>query len=541
MVIYRLRIRNFKSYEDETTIDFTQIQGYWWISGQIGAGKTTIGEAIVYGLYGTISGKSNQSLLTWGAKHGLVELWCESRGKNIYIRRELNAYGQSPMSLEVDGEPIVFTNKRNAQAQLEQDYLDAPRTTMELLCIISFGNFKSLSTLNAKDTKLFLDQVLGFNSLTAYVDACKDDISTLKTDTVTTLATIRALEGQVDRMENYTFIDGDPVALRKSINDIKIEIAAREQQRDGIIKPLQTKLGTLNQRLGEVKALGANKRREIDFIKKGTCPTCGAPIDQSQLEVKEAERKNLVTQYTELSTEISDITAQISRETAEATNYITEQKNRIKSQENELVRLEEQAKQTRANQGEINKLKEEIANHEEHLTKINSELAEYERLQQILQVNIRKQVLDSFIPTLNSKIKEFAGMLSMHYVPEFDSMFKCSIRSATIDSIPTASLSTGQLKMVDMIIILAVISTVISKIQSNIIFLDELFSNLDPRTRSELIAVLRTTLPASTTCLIVSHQDMDSGLFDGHIKTRLVPGEHGFDKTEIKFEPLQRD
>lgn len=541
MRIDKIRVRNFKSYEDETEMDFTQTRGYWWVSGQIGAGKTTIGEAIIFGLYGTISGKSNQSLLTWGAKHGLVELWCESRGKKLYIRRELNAYGQSPMSVEVDGEPIVFTNKRNAQAQLEQDYLDAPRTTMELLCIISFGNFKSLSTLNAKDTKLFLDQVLGFDSLTAYIDACKDEMSTLRTEVVSITATIRALQNQVERMENYTVIDGDPVALRNEIKIIKEEITTRERQRDTIINPLRTELATLNQRLGEVKALGTNKRREIDFIKRGTCPTCGAPIDQSQLEIKEAERKNLAGQYTDLSARISDINAQISQETLESTNYITQRKNRVKSQENELIRLEEQAKQTRANQGEIDNLKMEITGHQEQLTKINSELAEYERLQTILQVNIRKQVLDSFIPSLNSKIKEFAGMLSMHYVPEFDSMFKCSIRSAALDSIPTASLSTGQLKMVDMVIILAVISTVISKIQSNIIFLDELFSNLDPRTRSELVTVLRATLPKTTTCLIVSHQDMDLGMFDGHIKTKLVPGAHGFDKTEIRFEPLQRD
>lgn len=541
MRIDKIRVRNFKSYEDETTMDFTQTRGYWWVSGQIGAGKTTIGEAIIFGLYGTISGKSNQSLLTWGAKHGLVELWCESRGKKLYIRRELNAYGQSPMSVEVDGEPIVFTNKRNAQAQLEQDYLDAPRTTMELLCIISFSNFKSLSTLNAKDTKLFLDQVLGFDSLTAYIDACKEDMSSLRTKAVSVQATIRALQNQVSRMENYTYIDGDPVALREDIKTIKNEIVERERKRDELINPLRNQLVQLNQRIGEVKALGTNKRREIDFIKKGTCPTCGAPIDQSQLEVKEAERKNLADQYTDLSTRISDINAQISQETTEAANYITQRKNRVKSQENELVRLEEQAKQTRVNQGEIDKLKDEITGHEEQLTKINTELAEYERLQTILQVNIRKQVLDSFIPLLNSKIKEFAGMLNMHYVPEFDSMFKCSIRSAAIDSIPTASLSTGQLKMVDMVIILSVISTVISKIQSNIIFLDELFSNLDPRTRSELIAVLRATLPKTTTCLIVSHQDMDLGMFDGHIKTKLVPGQYGFDKTEIKFDTLQRD
>lgn len=538
MRISKIRLRNFKSYSDETEIDFTKMQGYWWVSGQIGAGKTTIGEAIVYGLYGTISGKSNQSLLTWGARHGLVELWCESRGKNLYIRRELNLHGQSPMSVEVDGEPIVFTNKRNVQAQLEQDYLDAPRTTMELLCIISFGNFKSLSTLNAKDTKLFLDQVLGFDSLTAYIDVCKDDASTLRTEIFTTNATIRTLESQIDRMMNYKFIDGDPDALRKEIDILRKEIHDKETTHRAIIEPLQTQLTSLNQKLGEVKALGTNKRREIDFIKKGKCPTCGAPMDQTQLEVKEAERKNLAEQYTELSAKIGALNLQISHENTEATNYITQRKNRVKSQENELVRLEEQSRHTQVNQDEINRLKNEILGHQEHLIKINSELAEYERLQTILQVDIRKRVLDSFIPTLNSKIKEFAGMLSMRYVPEFDSMFKCSIRSTNMDSIPTASLSTGQLKMVDMVIILAVIGTIISKIQSNIIFLDELFSNLDPRTRSELIAVLRATLPPTTTCLIVSHQDMDSGMFDGHIKTKLVPDGNGYDKTEMRIEKI---
>ena len=112
-------------------------------------------------------------------------------------------------------------------------------------------------------------------------------------------------------------------------------------------------------------------------------------------------------------------------------------------------------------------------------------------------------------------------------------MFKCYIKSSSLEAIPTASLSTGQLKMVDMVIILAIISSLVSKVSSNVIFLDELFGNLDPRTRSELIPVLRASLPTNSTALIVSHQDMDEDLFDGKIKMKLVPDESGTDKTEI--------
>jgi ABC-type lipoprotein export system ATPase subunit len=73
-------------------------------------------------------------------------------------------------------------------------------------------------------------------------------------------------------------------------------------------------------------------------------------------------------------------------------------------------------------------------------------------------------------------------------------------------------------------------------VSSNVIFLDELFSNLDPRTRSELVSVLRATLPQGSSVLVVSHQDMDDGLFDGHIKMRLVDDPSGIDKTEISIK-----
>ena len=142
--------------------------------GATGAGKTTIGDAIIYGLFGSVGGKNNGDLISWGEKHGEIEVWCESNGYSLYIKRELNKYGLSPIYAEVNGEELVFTNKRNAQKQLEEEYYDISRITLELLCIISFNNFKSIANLNTGDTKQFLDQVFGFYVLTNYTNICKD-------------------------------------------------------------------------------------------------------------------------------------------------------------------------------------------------------------------------------------------------------------------------------------------------------------------------------------------------------------------------------
>ena len=50
MIINKIKINNFKSIYDELELDFNDMGGLWKISGSVGSGKTTIGEAIIFGL-----------------------------------------------------------------------------------------------------------------------------------------------------------------------------------------------------------------------------------------------------------------------------------------------------------------------------------------------------------------------------------------------------------------------------------------------------------------------------------------------------------
>lgn len=534
MQILKIRLKNFKSFYTETTIDFKELTGLWRVSGAIGSGKTSIGEAIIYGLYGKVTNKNNSSLISWGQKHALVELWCVSRGKNLYIKRELNLYGQSPMSVTVDGEPIIFTDKRTAQDQLEKEYLDAPRTTMELLCIISFNNFKSFSSLNTRDTKQFLDDVLGLDALTEYLEATKQIQSELNTQHIKNQAAIELREAQITRMENYEFVDGDIEEVKKHKQELEAELNDFKQQHTQQISIYNAELNTLQQQLTTTLTLGKLKKREIEFIKQGTCPTCGAPIDSTGLSIKEEERAVLMDRYKELSARITDLQARISQINSESTNYITEKLSLLKSQENALIKLTEQSKMSRHNEGEISKLRELTTDLRVQDQRILLDLAEYDQLKQIFQTQIRQKILESFIPAINHKIVELSSMLQFRFVPQFDSSFKCTIRTTNGD-IPTSSLSTGQSKMVDMVIILAIISSILSKVQSNVIFLDELFSNLDSGTRTDLISVLRATIPSTSSILIISHQDMDMELFDGQVRMKLEVGEEGQNETRMQI------
>ena len=63
MVIHQIRITNFKSIYGTQTFNFDNLKGLIKLSGPIGAGKTTIAEAILWGLYGTVKGQNNTQLI----------------------------------------------------------------------------------------------------------------------------------------------------------------------------------------------------------------------------------------------------------------------------------------------------------------------------------------------------------------------------------------------------------------------------------------------------------------------------------------------
>jgi DNA repair exonuclease SbcCD ATPase subunit len=523
MYIRKIKIENFKSYYEPYELNFDDVKGLWKVSGPVGSGKTTIGEAILFGLFGTITGKNNGDLVAWGRKSGLVEIWCQSNGREIYIKRKIGS--GSTIYVEIDGEELVFTNKRDAQLQLENEYYDVSRVTMELLCIISFNNFKSLATLNASDTKKFLDQVLGFYTLTEYSDVCKQ----LRSENDKKLSEIerryQTVSTQIQTLVNMTnmeIIDGDInehlttiQSLQNEMNDIQLEL-------NEFVSELNKNNTDLKGELLKIQALGQAKAKEIAFIEKGICPTCGADIDQSQLEDKKYEKTLLLNQYQEVSNKIKENTKLIDDKNMDVKSRLDPIKVTIDSHKEMVVKLREQAKRQSVNQMEIDRLNVELGNIKSEYDACDADCVSWDRLCSILTHDVRATILESFIPALNKNIMKYATELHQPYIIEFDNNFKCSISLCGFNQdIPISSLSTGQLKTVDMMIILGVLGTVIGASSTNVIFLDELFSNLDGNLRNDMCSVLRGFISDNDTMFVISHQDMDERYFDGTVKLHL--------------------
>ena len=525
MHINKVKVNRFKSFYEPYELDFDKVKGLWKVSGSVGSGKTSIGEAILFGLFGSITGKNNADLVSWGQKSAQVELWCRSKSRSIYIKRDIYANGTSSIYVEIDGEELIFTNKRDAQQQLENEYYDISKVTMELLCIISFNNFKSLATLNAGDTKKFLDQVLGFYTLTEYVDICKEfrQETDAKLNTISrNISNIAAQIEKLNELTNIEVIDGNIVEVKREVDNllalkeqleksIKLEILAKKEEQQ-----------EWNKKKISLVTLGRHKKEEIDFIEKGVCPTCGAAIDQSQLEIKKKEREVLLEQYNSVSKEVDRVVGELRQLDNKMVTATSEYKTKIDELNVLLTRLEEQAKRKNVNEGEILKLKNEkeslTIEHDTYLTDSMS----WERLCNILSNDVRARILESFIPALNTNIMKYAQELHQPYIVSFDNSFKCTVSLCGYnDNIPISSLSTGQLKTVDMMIILGVLGTIIGSNSANVIFLDELFSNLDGGLRNDMCSVLHNFISPNDTMFVISHQDLDERYFNGTLKLHI--------------------
>lgn len=525
MYIQKIRIENFKSFYEPYEFDFEKVKGLWKVSGSVGSGKTTIGEAILFGLFGTISGKNVGDLVSWGKKQSTIELWCRSNGRSIYIKRNI-FLGSSNIYVEIDGEELIFTNKRNAQQQLEKDYYDISRVTMELLCVISFNNFKSLATLNPGETKRFLDQVLGFYTLTEYSDACKR----LKQETDNELNSVNRqisnLSAQIQKLEelsNIELIDGNIEDTKSTINNLNQRLKDVDNEINKYICERNEERASLAKKQSSVLTLGKNKKKEIEFIEKGTCPTCGAPIDQSQLETKRKEKDVLLEQYNTITEKINNIIKDTDTNVSEMNRQRREPiSNHLKDCEKLLTRLEEQAKRLNVNKEQIDKLQKDKESLSKTYDSYLVESMSWSRLNDILSNDVRAKILESFIPALNANIMKYSQELHQPYIISFDNSFKCSVTLCGYnESIPISSLSTGQLKTVDMIIILGVLGTIIGNNSTNVIFLDELFSNLDGNLRNDMCSVLHNFLSPDDTMFVISHQDLDERYFNGTIKLHL--------------------
>lgn len=525
MKIERLHVKNFKSIED-LEIDFRNMEGLYEITGPVGSGKTAIGESMLFALFGTVKDKTNEDLLRWGQKKAQVYMELESKGHKVVIERELTKSG-SKCEVSIDGKPLTLSNKRDTQKHLENEIYDVSRMTLELLCIISFTGFKSLSNLNAADTKKFLDQTFGLDTITSWAEKAFEEKKSSIKEKDKIDVDIQIAEKGISLLENQVVVD--EIGLNNELEDLRKEYKELESDKETIKKEMDQKLQSLNDKdreissqLSVVIAEGKENKRKLDFLEKGICPTCGAPLDQSHLEEYKTERQELAKKYKDLDSKSKILRSEISETKSQ---YWAKMDKPQKEMDKILKRSSEiktELSHATKAEGDIKELKNDIKENEKNLKIAENEVDEWTELYSYLQNEARQAVLNTKIPYINKAANNFLAKLGQSYQVKISPSFKCEISNSVLNKAFSVNcLSAGQTKMLDMVLILAVLESLLNKVNFNVCFCDELFSNMDADLRDQMCRLLKSTIKNGQSMFVICHAPLNKDLMDGTITAQL--------------------
>ena len=229
MKIKNIRIRDFKSIYGEQYFDFESLDGLIKLSGIIGAGKTTVGEAILWGLYGKIKEHKNKNLIAWHRKNCEIEINLISRNKEICIKRNTHL----PLEVTIDGKLLAASNKRDTQEILEEEYFDVPALAIQKMCIISFNAFNnSLCSMSPGETRIFLDDIFGFKTFTEYNDEIVSERKLQITENTQLNAVLNETRNQVNHLKEKK--DTQKRELTNSIDITGLDDKRKELVNKGI-------------------------------------------------------------------------------------------------------------------------------------------------------------------------------------------------------------------------------------------------------------------------------------------------------------------
>ena len=531
MRLHNIRIRDFKSLYGDNYFDFDALDGLVKLSGAIGSGKTSLGEAIIWGLFGTIKKINNTHLIAWNTKACEIEINLESKGHNINILRNI----KENLQIHVDGKLLIASNKRDTQQILEEEYFDVPKLTVIKMCVISFNEFNSIAAMNPGETKQFLDNVFGFKTFTEYNEQSVVE----KKEEVRQQTELNAIYTETENQIQY-LINKKSEQQKELSNSIDIDIyvdkgKALKDKFNELSTEYKQKDSDMCNKMLELSTLGKVAKNNYNTFKSGKCPTCGHEVDNDKIEEYKSTMLKYAASYKEIDAariqiknEYQPKIDELNKEISELRQSILDIDTKIKIHENNKRLINENYDAL------INEYKEKLVSIKSKIDKSDIEIGEWNEIGDLFAKTLRYNLLDTLIPNINSSIQYYMNKLDQNYSVEFDKEFKPHIYiDGYQKEISYNSLSTGQRKTLDMAVIFGVLQNIIANVNFNVFFLDELFSNLDSDSRNTMLDLLNSTLAKDRSIFVINHAEMNDDYFKHKIRVKLSNKKIKVKKDEI--------
>ena len=210
----KLTMSAFGPYAGQTTVDFDALgtTGLYLITGDTGAGKTTIFDAIAYALYGEASGETRESSML-RSKYAepetptFVELIFANGGERYTVRRNPEytrpkTRGTGTTVQKADAELTmpdgrVITKTREVTAAVTE-VIGVDRAQFSRIAMIAQGEFRRLLLAQTDERKAIFRQIFRTGKYLALQNRLKDDAAALEKRCGELVAALRSTAETID-------------------------------------------------------------------------------------------------------------------------------------------------------------------------------------------------------------------------------------------------------------------------------------------------------------------------------------------------------
>ena len=540
MYIKSIKITNFKSIYGTQEFDFTELDGLVKLSGIIGSGKTTLCEALLYGLFGNVAGHKIPNLVSWNEKCCEIEMDLISRNKDIHIIRN----SSMPLQVSVNDKLIAASSKRDTQAILEEELYDVPKLAIEKMCIISFSAFNSLASMNPGQTKQFLDEVFGFGTFTQYNNIVVDERKLQVNENTKLNAVYSDTQDQIEYLTNKKLKQQEELKNTIDIvgcNELRAQLVEqgkakkeefkriKAESEQKVLEVVAEKQKWYDKKL-ECATLGKQEKDWYNTFKDGVCPTCGNEIGKDVIEEHKNKMLDYAQKYKEYQNKENEIQLKIEKMNSEAKIKQDELKQDMEYLKKQISNIDAQIQTYNNSLALLNENYDDlISEYNNKLDKLkkdievsDKEICEWNDMNELFTKTFRYNLLETLIPHINKSIAYFINKLDQNYSITYDQEFKPHIKIDTFDrEISYKDLSTGQRKSLDLAIVFGILQNIIANVNFNLFCLDELFSNMDADSRNTMLALLNDSMAKDRTIFVINHAEMNDDYFSHKIKVRL--------------------
>ena len=564
MILFKsIRWKNFLSTGDQWTKIDLQKSATNLVVGTNGAGKSTMLDALTFGLFNKPFRKINKPQLvnTTNERECLVEIEFSVNSRDYLVRRGIKP---NVFDIEMNGQLLhKQADDRSNQKILEENILKVNYKSFTQIVILGSSTFVPFMQLTTANRREVIEDLLDIRIFSAMNNLLKEKMRTQKEQ-------IKSLDLKKDNLKDKmqmqkNFIEELENLGKKNIDDNtakidnlmkEVEFYIRENsgleedvfkytKEQQIVTGAGDKLVKLNNLKGKISQRVKTITKEHEFFTKNTvCPTCTQDIEESfrlnKIEDAQNKAKELKEGFDELESTIKFEQERerqfnaLSQEITKLTHGISQNNTRISLNQRQIRDLEHEIQtitgqlQNRNTEHEkLDEFSEKLQKTFEDLSKKKEEILYFEFAYSLLKDDgVKTKIIKKYLPFINQQVNRYLQMMDFYINFKLDEEFNETVESPIHEDFSYSSFSEGEKMRIDLALLFTwrEVARVRNSVNTNLLIMDEVFdSSLDGFGTEEFLKIIRFIIKDAN-IFVISHKDSLHDKFESVIKFDKVKG-----------------